>query len=92
MYQLAVLDYDPIENKAPDVKLENGVYKMRWNVRLRGAKKNVLVVRNFKILKDAKGDWTVKELPPIDDEAAAISPLKKLPIKPEYDLPAFVAK
>ncbi|WP_040040750.1 hypothetical protein [Noviherbaspirillum autotrophicum] len=91
MYQLAVLDYDPIENKAPDIKLENGIYKMSWNVRLRGAKKNTLVVRNFKILKDAKGDWAVKELPPIDDEAAAVPPLKKLPIKSEYDLPAFVA-
>lgn len=90
-YQLAVLDYDPIENKPPTIKLENGIYKMRWSVRLGGAKKNVLVVRNFRILKDAKGDWIVKELPPIDDEAAGISPLKKLPIKLEYDLPAFVA-
>lgn len=90
-YLLAFLDYDSKESKAPAIKLENSIYKMRWNVRLRGAKKNILVVRNFKILKDAKGDWTVKELPPIDDEAAAISPLKKLPIKPEYDLPAFVA-
>lgn len=90
-YLLAFLDYDAKENKAPSIKLENGTYKMRWNVRLRGEKKNILVVRNFKILKDAKGEWVVKELPPIDDEAAGISPLQKLPLKPEYDLPSFVA-
>lgn len=90
-YLLAFVDYDSKENKAPTIKLENGVYKMRWNVRLRGQQKNVSLVRNFKILKDTSGEWAVKELPPIDDEAAGISALKKLPIKSEYDLPAFMA-
>lgn len=90
-YLLAFLDYDSIENKPPRIKLENGVYKMRWSVKLRGKKKNVLVVRNFKVLKDEKGEWIVKELPPIDEEAAGISPLRKLPLKREYDLPSFVA-
>lgn len=90
-YLLAFLDYDSMENKPPSIKLENGIYKMRWSVKLRGQKKNVLVVRNFKILKDEKGNWSVKELPPIDDEAAGIAPLQKLTIRPKYNLPSFVA-
>jgi len=90
-YLLAFLDYDSIENKPPSIKLENGIYKMRWSIKLRGQKKNLLVVRNFKILKDEKGEWIVKELPPIDEEASGISPLRKLPLKREYDLPSFVA-
>lgn len=91
LYQLAVLDYDPISNKAPDIKLVNGIYKLHWSVRLRGASKNVLVIRNFKIRKTANGNWEVKELPPIDDEAANILPLRKLPLRQEYDLPPYVA-
>jgi len=91
-YQLAQLDYDRMENKTPKVTLENGVYKMRWNVKLRGDKKTVLVVRNFKILKDEKGEWIVKEFPPIDEESADISPLRKLPLKRGCDLPSFVAE
>jgi len=91
LYKLAVLDYDPIGNKSPAIKIENGIYKMHWKVRLRGEKKAVSIVRNFKILKNAKGEWEVKELPPIDDEAANITALNKLPPKPEYDLPSFVA-
>ena len=89
-YLLSFLDYDSTQNNPPSIKLEQGIYRMRWNVKLRGDKKNTLVVRNFKIFKDANGEWTVKELPPIDDEAAGIQPIKKLPIASKYDLPAYI--
>lgn len=89
-YLLSFLDYDSTQNIPPTIKLEQGIYKMRWSVRLRGDKKNTLIVRNFKIFKDAKGEWTVKEFPPIDDEAAAIQAIKKLPVESKYDLPAYV--
>lgn len=90
-YLLAFVDYDSKENKAPTIKLESGVYKLHWNVRLRGQNKNMSLIRNFKILKNANGEWTVKELPPIDEEGAGISALKKLHLRSEYDLPAFIA-
>lgn len=90
-YLLAVLDYDPKANKAPTVKYENGIYKVYWRVLLRGASKATTISRSFKI-RNENGRWSVKELPPIDDEAASISPLQRLPIKSDFDLPSFVAE
>lgn len=89
-YRLAVLDYDPKENKAPSVAYQNGIYKMHWNVRLRGAGKETLISRKFKIQIE-NGRWSVKELPPVDHEAISISPLQKLPVISDLDLPSFVA-
>jgi hypothetical protein len=90
-YRLTFLDYDPQENNAPKISLEKGVYKMTWTVKLRGIGKNTSVVRNFKIIKDSTGEWTAKELPPVDAESASVTTLRKLTLMPEYDLPAFVA-
>lgn len=89
-YRLAVLDYDPKEDKAPSVTFENGIYKMHWKVRLRGASNEILVSRKFKIWNE-NGAWSVKELPPIDHEAISISPLQRLAITSKFDLPSFVA-
>jgi len=83
--------YDANENNGPEIKLENGIYKMRWNVKLKGEKKSTSYARNFKISKDEKGKFLVRELPPENDQIAKIQTLEKLPTKPEYDLPAFVA-
>lgn len=89
-YRLAILDYDPKENKPPAVTYENGAYKMQWTVLLRGTNKVTSVSRKFKI-RNENGSWVVKELPPIDQEAISIAPLKKLPLASEFDLPSFVA-
>lgn len=83
--------YDAISNKAPEIKLENGVYKMSWNVKLNTEKKKTMYVRNFKISKDAKGRSVIQELPPTDDQIAKIQVQEKLPLSPRYDLPSFVA-
>jgi len=90
-YLLGVLDYYPDNIQSSTIKLEDGVYKLRWNIHLRGANKNTLLIRNFKILKNNRGMWQVKELPPIDNNSREIFPLEKLPLKPEYNLPSFVA-
>lgn len=83
--------YDANENNGPEIKLENGIYKMRWSVKLKGEKQNTLYVRNFKISKDEKDKFTIHELSPVDAQIAKIQTLEKLPSKPEYDLPSFVA-
>jgi hypothetical protein len=83
--------YDAISNKAPEIKLENGIYKMRWTVKLAAEKAKTTYVRNFKILKDEKGRFDVRELPPVDDQIAQIQLQEKLPTKSDYDLPSFVA-
>lgn len=89
-YRLAVLDYDPNVNAAPSVLYENGIYKMHWKVWLRGMNKQTIVSRKFAI-RNVNGTWSVKELPPIDQEAISIAPLQRLAVKSEFDLPAFVA-
>ena len=83
--------YDAIANKAPELKLENGIYKMRWKVKLEAEKKSTIYIRNFKISKDEIGRYVIQEFPPIDDQIAKIQTNDKFPIKPEYDLPDFVA-
>jgi hypothetical protein len=90
-YQLAELEYDAKENKAPNISLEAGTYKMRWNVKLLRKRRPDLIVRNFKIQKNAKGDWKVIELAPIDNEAASINALARLPSTIKHNLPDFVA-
>lgn len=88
-YRLAALDYDPKENKAPSITYEKGIYKMHWSVRLKGDNKDTFVSRRFRI-QNERGVLAVKELPPIDHDAASISPLQRLTVKAEFDLPLIV--
>jgi len=79
-------------SKKPSLTLTNGVYKLRWNVNVIGAKTNKVVIRNFKITKRDTGKWEAISLPPVNDEMDDITPVEKIyPLKPQYDLPAFVA-
>ncbi|HJV74839.1 MAG TPA: hypothetical protein VJ654_11500 [Noviherbaspirillum sp.] len=77
-------------SRKPTVEYQNGAYTIRWNVRVTGSTSDSRVVRHFKISKDTNGEWSVKDLPPINDETDGATPVEKLPVKSAYDLPAFV--
>lgn len=85
--------YDRMTNKAPHFRLQNGTYKLHWNVLLRGQETSQRIDYVFRILKDATGKWIVKDLQPSNDEEEDIGifAVKKLPATSVYDLPAFVA-
>jgi hypothetical protein len=78
-------------SERPTVSYERGLYKVRWNVQIIGSGTKVAFVRNFKILKGASGTWEAKSMPPINNELDDVTIEPKLPLKPEFDLPAFVA-
>lgn len=91
LYDLG-FNYDQTANKTPRFSWQNGVYKLRWKVRLWKNDVSQLIDYKFKIRKDGEGQWRVRDLPPNDqDEGSGIFAIEKLPARPEYDLPSYVA-
>ncbi|WP_136419117.1 hypothetical protein [Noviherbaspirillum sp.] len=86
IYSATLSDYEK-----PKVTYKDGAYRLRWKFRLIGNKEQTVITRNFQISKVGNGNWAVKDLPPINEEIDGVTPVEKLPLKTEYDLPAFVA-